>query len=151
MRANTALMFERASGYVFVLMWPLMGLGLVAIAMTEGGRFTTHALLVSLVCFLFVPGIVLTGAAATHYLYKQSREPFTYVFDNDGIRAVGVTYEYAHKWPAIFQVKRRAGFLMFFFAPACAHCIPLRTIPDLELQTSLIAMAAAHGADTRGT
>ncbi|MEH6419925.1 YcxB family protein [Pseudomonas sp. CGJS7] len=148
-RAAMYLMLERKSGYVFVAFWPLLGIGLAAMTVFKTGRFEAWTLFPLLVCLLFVPVMVLLGAATTHYMNKQAREPFTYTFDADGIRAVGVTYEYAHKWPAIFQVKRRSGFLMFFFAPACAHCIPLRTIPDPDLQASLIAMAAANGADTR--
>lgn len=149
-RASTVLMFERKSGCFFALLWPLLAVGFAIMVLSKGRSLDAQAWFAMVLCLAFVPVMLMLGAAITHYSHKQSREPFTYVFDADGIRAVGVTYEFAHKWPAIFQVKRRAGFLMFFFSPGCAHCIPLRSIPDSMVQASLIAMAAANGADTRG-
>lgn len=149
-RASAVLMFERKSGYVFAFFWPLVAIGTAAFVLSRGRPLDGQVWFVIVLCFAFVPGVLMLGAAATHYLHKQSREPFTYEFDSDGIRAVGATYEYAHKWPAIFQVKRRAGFLMFFFSPGCAHCIPLRSIPDPADQASLVAMAASKRADISG-
>ena len=149
-RASALLMLERKASYVFIAFWPLAAFGLAALSLSKGRPFDAQLCAVVAGCLLFVPAMLLLGAVSTHYLYKQSREPFTYVFDDDGIRAVGVSYEYAHKWPVIFKVKRRAGFLMFFFAPGAAHCIPLHSIADADLQASLIAMAAAKGADVSG-
>ncbi|PPJ44399.1 hypothetical protein C0075_26885, partial [Rhizobium sp. KAs_5_22] len=78
--------------------------------------FTGEIWLAALLAMLFVPMMVLLNTAFAYFGHRQSREPFVYLFDADGVHVSATTYEYTHKWPAIFKVKRSAGFLMFFFS-----------------------------------
>ena len=149
-RANFALAVVRPVSLLWMLIWPAAGLGLLAYALSKGWTLTAPLWVAVVLAILFVPAMVLLGAALTHFFHRQSREPFTYVFDGEGIHVSATTYEYTHKWPAIFKVRRTWGFLMFYFSPGCAHCIPLRSIPDRGLQAQLVEMAASHGADVRG-
>ena len=149
-RAALVLIVERPWILAMALLWPLAGLGLLAFAWSKGSLFTGEIWLAALLAMLFVPMMVLLNTAFAYFGHRQSREPFVYLFDADGVHVSAVTYDYTHKWPAIFKVKRSAGFLMFFFSPGCAHCIPLRAIADRATQADLVAMAAAHGADVRG-
>ncbi|BAV96215.1 MULTISPECIES: YcxB family protein [Bacteria] len=149
-RAALVLIVERPWILAMALLWPLAGLGLLAFAWSKGSLFTGEIWLAALLAMLFVPMMVLLNTAFAYFGHRQSREPFVYLFDADGVHVSATTYEYTHKWPAIFKVKRSAGFLMFFFSPGCAHCIPLRAIADRATQADLVAMAAAHGADVRG-
>ncbi|WP_394539739.1 YcxB family protein [Lysobacter enzymogenes] len=148
-RATLALIGERPLSLCMALLWPLCGVGLAAFALAKGRPITGELALAIVLVFAFVPAMVLLGTAMTHYFHRQSREPFAYTFDGEGIHVAAVTYDFTHKWPAIFKVKRRRWFLMFFFSPGCAHCIPFRAIPDSAVQAALVAMAAAHGADVR--
>lgn len=148
-RATLTLIVERPVNLALTLIWPLIGMGLAVFALDKGVPFTGWVWLGIVLALLFMPIMVLFGTAMTHFFNRQAREPFTYTFDADGIHVSAVTYEYTHKWPAIFKVKRKFGFLLFFFSPGMAHCLPLRDIPDPALQAALVSMAAAHGADVR--
>lgn len=149
-RATLTLIAERPLTLALTSLWPLGAIVLAGYGAARGVALGELPWLALAFLFFFVPLMVLIGAAATHFFHRQSREPFTYVFDEVGIHVSATTYEYTHKWPAIFKVKRKAGFLLFFFSPGYAHCIPYRAVPDRAMQAALIAMAGSHGADTRG-
>ena len=119
-RAALVLIVERPWILAMALLWPLAGLGLLAFAWSKGSLFTGEIWLAALLAMLFVPMMVLLNTAFAYFGHRQSREPFVYLFDADGVHVSATTYEYTHKWPAIFKVKRSAGFLMFFFSPGCA-------------------------------
>jgi len=148
-RAIAALIAARPVSLCMVLLCPLCGIGLTVLALAKGRPIAGELALLIALAFAFAPAVVLIGTAMTHYFHRQSREPFTYTFDGDGIHVAAVTYDFTHKWPAIFKVRRNRWFLMFFFSPGCAHCIPFRAVPDPAVQAALVAMAAAQGADVR--
>jgi len=126
--AAFALIPQRKLNIVIHAIIPIIGLSTLAMVLYQGHPVSTEVVLIVFACFMFTPSFVVLGVAITYYLNKAAREPFTYKFDAGGVHISTATYEFTHKWSAISQVKRFGGFLMFFFSPGQAHCIPIGVV-----------------------
>jgi hypothetical protein len=135
-------------------MWPFIGL-LVLYVMSGIDRplGTGTWLIVGFfvaVCVLFYPLMIVVGTTVNYFSYKYMREPFTYLFDDSGIHVSSALCDYTHRWCAISRVKKSGGFLMFFFLPGGAHCIPIRVIESAGVFGPLVALAKEHGVNVDG-
>lgn len=150
-RAALLLIPQRKLSTVFALIWPLIGLSLLTFTLIKGRPLEPDVWVLVVVCLLFTPLVVLVTAVATHFTNKQLREPFTYSFNSGGIHVSAASYELMHRWSAISRVKQLGGFLMFFFSPGCAHCIPLRVVNSAGILQPLLTLARDNGASVDGT
>ncbi|HLM52371.1 MAG TPA: YcxB family protein [Pseudoxanthomonas sp.] len=143
-RSGFLLMLQRKRTILFAAALPLFGLFLMLVLVTGEGIGPKDWLAIVL-CLLFYPIVLVVGATAVHF-GKHAREPFTYSFNDSGIHVSAASYEFTHRWSAISRVKQSGGFLMFFFSPGGAHCIPLKAVRSAGALEPLITMAKAHGA-----
>lgn len=151
MRASFVLTPQRRLGIILVAIWPVIGLSFLAFMLTTGRPLNFSAWTVVAGSLLFYPAMVVLGTTAAHYGNRHMREPFTYSFDDSGIHVSARSYEYTHRWSTISRVRKSGGFLMFFFSPGCAHCIPLRAVESTETLGALVALAKRRGASVDGT
>ncbi|MCH6484307.1 hypothetical protein MMG85_12150 [Pseudoxanthomonas sp. LH2527] len=142
-RANLLLMLRHWTGLIGTLVFAAMGITVIGLYFQSEEPLRPTTILVSLFAFGFTPIMATLSALAVHY-NRRSREPYTYTFNAEGIHVEGVTYAYTHRWAAIFRVKTLGGFLMFFFSPGAAHCLPLKRL-DPTTASALIRMAREHG------
>jgi hypothetical protein len=149
-RANLLLMSRRGLTIVFATVWVAIGIGLIILYLYKGLPLTAYVWTVSIGCILFAPVMVVIDAVRTH-LNMRSREPFTYTFNDTGIHISAVTYEYTHRWTAISRVRVLGGFLMFFFSPGCAHCMPMRDVIAAGALEPLLKLAETNGVSVAGT
>ena len=149
LRAAFLLIPQRRLGIVLAAIFPLIGLSVLAFAFATGREGTVEVWVILVLCLLFHPAMVVTGVAAAHFGNKHVREPFTYSFNDSGIHVSAATYEYTHRWPAISRVEQIGGYLMFFFSPGCAHCIPVEAARSAGVLEPLVAMARAHGVNAK--
>ena len=71
---------------------------------------------------------------------RQQREarahgPHRYRFDHEGLSITAPHSALTLRWAAIPRVRERAGFLMVYFHPHAAHCLPLRMLAREEADT----------------
>jgi hypothetical protein len=149
-RAAFALMSQRMLNIVLAAIWPIGGLSFLAFFLVKAYPLDAGVWAIVACCLLFDPIILVVAVTVTYFSNKYMREPFTYSFDDSGIHVSAVSYEYSHRWAAIARVKKFCGFLMFFYSPGCAHCIPVKHIRSVGAWDSLIAMAKRHGANVDG-
>jgi hypothetical protein len=150
MRASAVLISQRWLSIFFASIWVAAGISLIGLYWSKGLPLTPMLWFAALACFLFTPLMIVIGATSAHF-NKRLREPFTYTFNDTGIHVSAVTYEYTHKWAAISRVKRLGGFLMFFFSPGCAHCMPLHAVNAAQALKPLVGLARKHGVPADGT
>lgn len=142
-RASAWLVTQRWLTAVFAGIWVVAGASLVGLYLFKGVPLTPTVWLAALACILFMPLMLVITALLLHF-NKRAREPFTYRFDDNGVHVSAVSYEYTHKWAAISHAKRLGGFLMLFFAPGCAHCLPLRVAGTPEIYKHLLELTKKH-------
>jgi hypothetical protein len=146
-KAALVLIPQRRANLVIHSIIPLIGIAFfIPVAMK--GRVSAVAFLILLVCLLITPLFTVIAVAIPYVSSPMMREPFTYSFDDSGIHVHAGTYNYTHKWHAISQVKRAGGFMLFFFGPGTAHCLPLAAIRRANAEESLLDLARKHGAST---
>jgi hypothetical protein len=144
-RAAFALIPQRKLNIAIHATIPMIGLATLVSEMIQGRPISADVLFIVLACFMFTPVFLVFGVTVNHRFNKSMREPFTYSFDTDGIHVAATTYEFTHKWAAISRVKIFGGFLMFFFTPGNAHCIPLGAVQQSGTLTPLLQLASAQG------
>lgn len=147
--ASNVLIAQRWLSIVATSIWMLAGISLIVLYLYKGIPITPAVLLAALSGILFMPLLTVISAVSVHF-NKVSREPFTYTFDSTGIHVSAVTYEYTHKWAAISHVKLLGGFLMFFFSPGRAHCMPLHAVNAAGVFRPLVNLAKEHGVSVVG-
>ena len=150
-RANLLLITQRKLSIALALIWPLIGLSFLSFMLIKGRPLNSETWIVIIGCLFFFPFIVAIGAAANHLLNKHAREEFTYLFNSTGIHVSAASYELTHRWSTISRVKQLAGFVMFFFSPGCAHCVPLRAVRAAGVLGPLLRLAKENGAVVDGT
>ena len=150
MWASIVLISQRWLSIFVTSIWVFAGISLVILYLYKSIPLTPAVLLSALACILFMPLMTVISVLSVHF-NKVSREPFTYSFNETGIHVSAVTYDYTHKWAAISHVKLLGGFLMFFFSPGRAHCIPLHAVRDAGVFETLVNLANAHGVSVAGT
>ena len=148
--ASTVLISQRWLSIFVTGIWILAGISLIILYVYKGIPLTPEVLLAALACILFMPLMTVITVLSVHF-NKVSREPFTYTFNSIGINVSAVTYDYTHKWAAISHVKLLGGFLMFFFSPGRAHCIPLHAVDAAGAFGNLVNLAKEHGVSMAGT
>lgn len=146
-RASFAVIPQRKSGIAAAAIFPLLGLTFLVLTLVKGRALDAGGYSLVGLSLLFYPAVVVTTATITHFCNRHMREPFTYTFNESGIHVSAVSYEYTHRWSAISHVKQFAGFLMFFFSPGCAHCIPLKAVQSAGVFEPLVTLAKAQGAN----
>jgi hypothetical protein len=149
-RAEFAPMLQRMRSIVLAAILPIIGLLLLALILAKDVPLSADVWVGIVGFLLFYSVIVVVGVMVTHFSNKHLCEPFTYSFDDSGIHISTASYEFTHRWSAILRVKKSCGFLMFFFSPGCAHCIPAKHIRSVGAWDSLVAMAKSHGANVDG-
>ena len=149
-RASLFLIGQRRLSILLTAIWVTAGASLVGLYLYRGLPLTPSVWLPALACILFMPLMVTIGAVSAHF-NKRFREPFIYTFNERGVHVSAVTYEYTHKWAAISHVKPLGGFLMFFFSPGCAHCMPLHAVNAARAFEPLVNLAREHGVSANGT
>jgi hypothetical protein len=147
LRASFALVPQRALSMAVAAAFPLFGLAFVLIMLVKGRPLTANAWNLIAICLLFYPAVLVASTTISHFCSRHLREPFTYTFNDSGIHVSAISYEYTHRWSTISHVKPFAGFLMFFFSPGCAHCIPLKVVQSAGALGPLLALARARGQD----
>jgi hypothetical protein len=141
-RANL-LMLRHWPSMICTLIFVVLGIAVIGMHFYGGRPLRPATVVIVLFAFGFAPIMAVLNALAVHY-NKRFRGPFIYTFSAEGIHAESVTYAYTHRWAAISRVKTLGGFLMFFFAPGAAHCLPLKRLQPAE-KAELIRMAREHG------
>ncbi|HEY5852364.1 MAG TPA: YcxB family protein [Lysobacter sp.] len=146
-RASVLLIWQRWLSVAFAAVWVIAGVSLIVLYWHKEVPITPAIWMVAVACALFAPSMAIIGAISAHF-NKRNRERFTYTFNDIGIHVSADSYEYTHKWVAISRVKRLGGFLMIFFSPGCAHCMPLHAVHAAEAFEPLLKLAAEHGVPT---
>jgi hypothetical protein len=124
---------------------PLFGLAFLAFVLWRQLPLTATIWLLVLVFFLFNPVLTILGVGINHLLNKSTREPFTYLFDDNGIHVSAVTHEFTHRWPAILRVKSTRRRLLFFVGPGAAHCIPMSVVKQAGVLDALLELVREKG------
>ena len=124
---------------------PLIGVAILTLLLWQGKTVSLDSWLVVLGIFFFGPGLIVFGLCINYITNKASREPFTYMFDDNGIRVSAISHEFTHRWPAISKVKPTQRYLLFFFAPGAAHCIPMRAVKNAGALDTLLELARSKG------
>ena len=145
-RAAFALIPQRPANIVIHSIIPLIGLGFLALILYTGRSLSLPVIVVVAACLFITPFFTVIAVVISYAFNPIMREPFTYTFDDRGIHVNAVTHEFTHHWSAISRVKRFAGFMLFFFGPGLAHCIPLSVIQRENVGQSLLDLAKRHGA-----
>ncbi len=146
---NLALIPQHWGNLIFHLIFPLAGIGLLALVLSQHKPVTTSVIAVVMMCLLFTPFLITVIALATHYGNKIAREPFTYRIDDGGIHVTSASLEFTHRWSTIQKVQPVAGYLMLFFGPGQAHCLPLEWLSADDIST-IVALAGAQGVTAKG-
>ncbi len=123
-----------AIGIIFILVFILMD-----IPITIKGTFIFIGM------FIFTPALTVIGVSTNYLLNKAMREPFTYLFDENGIRISAISYEFSHRWNAISKVKQTGRYLLFFIGPGSAHCIPMDVVKKAGALNSLLELSRSKG------
>ena len=126
---------------------PLIGISVFMFALITGQAHGI-ALLILGACLLVTPLFTVLAVVVTYFSAPHAREPFKYSFDDDGIHVQSRRYAFTHKWEAILRVKRAGGFILFFFGPGVAHCLPVAAVQDARAEEALFALARRHGVAT---
>lgn len=124
---------------------PAIGVAFLAFMLFQPKPLSATIWLVVLMLFLFNPVLLIFGVAINYLSYKTAREPFTYHFDENGIHVSAVSHEFTHKWSAITKVKATKRYLLFFFAPGAAHCLPLTAIRKAGVFEMLLLLSREMG------
>ena len=146
-RASFLLLLQRKRTVIVAAVLPLLGVFLMLVLGTGRGINLQDGLIIFL-CISSTPIALIAVSAAVHFGNKHRGEPCSYSFNDSGIHASTDSYELTHRWSAISHVRQFGGFLLFFFSPSSAHCIPVEAAESTGALTSLIAMAASHGVST---
>ena len=146
-RAALILIPERPANIVIHSIIPLIGIAFFVFILIKG-RLSAEVFLVLAVCLLITPLFTVLAISISYMFNPILRERFTYSFDDSGIHVHAGTYDYTHKWHAISRVKQSGGFMLFFFGPGVAHCLPLSAIQRANAVEPLLALARKHGART---
>lgn len=143
--ASLVLTPQRKFALVIHFIFPLAGLFLLWLLLTSPRSSNLLEYFLVAVCLAFTPLITFFVVLNSHLTNKMFREPFTYLFDDEGIHVHAASYQYSNPWPAITLVKPLGGFLMFFFAPGAAHAIPLKVIRSANQYEPLLSLLRANG------
>jgi hypothetical protein len=144
LRATLVLMPMRRMGVFMNIALPIAGL--IGIALVELGPFCEYQWLTPIcIAFIVLPLCALLGVAIGYAFNPSAREPFRYVIDADGVHVFAKSVDYSHRWEVISRVRRKAGYLMLFFRPGCAHCLPLSALERTGDFQDLIALLSSKG------
>jgi hypothetical protein len=143
LRATVALMPARRVGVLFNIVLPIVGL--LGIALYLLGVLRNEWVFTFGFLFVVFPLCAILGTVLGYVFNPVAREPFRYVIDDQGIHVFAKSIDYTHRWSVISQAKRSAGFLMLFFKPGCAHCLPLKALEASGQLAELTAFLSARG------
>jgi len=146
--ATFLLTSQRMLSIVLAAAFPTIGIAVLLLAWMTGRPLDVQVWAVVSACLAFYPLTNVVGIGLSHITRPHMREPFTYLFDDAGIHVSATSYEFTHRWSTISRVKKLGAYLMFFYAPGCAHCVPLGVIREAGALQSLLVMARANGART---
>lgn len=149
LKATFALIPQRPLNIVIHLIIPLIGLATLALVLSQNKPVTSQLVVVLAACFSFTPVFAVVIVLMGHFGTKAARDPFTYRFDENGIHVKAATHEFTHRWSGIRKITRFGGFLMLFYSPGLAHCLPLKWLSAAELQ-GIVALATAQGVKVKG-
>lgn len=143
LRATVALIPTRRIGILLNIVLPIVGLLGIALHLL-GALHNEWVLTLGFLLAIF-PLCAILGTALGYALNPVAREPFRYVIDDQGIHVFAKSIDYTHHWSGISRATRSAGFLMLFFRPGCAHCLPLPALEASGQLDELIAFLSARG------
>ena len=101
-------------------------------------------------CFLFTPTFNLFFVINAHYFGERAGKPYHDRFGAFGIRAYSDTTELTQSGKAMCEVRRQGGFLLLFFTPKCAHCLPDRALQNMGAIAPIVELARPHSVPVRG-
>ena len=144
LRATVALWPMHRAGIVANILLPLVGA--FALTLSVVGPFANgNWLSVIGIAFVVLPLCQILAVSMGYALNPVAREPFRYVIDEQGIHVFAKSIDYTHHWSVVSRVVRRAGFLMLFFRPGCAHCLPRPALDASGQLPELLAFLEARG------
>jgi hypothetical protein len=143
-KAQYFLLTQRLTTLLVFLAWPFSGVVTLVTMLLDGHKLSFYASSIIFIAIVIVPLSPALGVALNHRRNKQPSESFTYIFNESGVHCDTLSVQFTHPWSSITHVKKRWGFLFFFFAPDRAHCIPLSFINQASALEQLLNMAKAH-------
>lgn len=149
-RSALVMSFQTAASTVWSLAFPAAGLALLGVHFYYGTPIGLGNAGLIVLCFGFSPFLLTYYAVKAHFFGEQKGKPFNYEFGEFGVRAFSDTTELTQSWRATSKVKLQSGFLLLFFSPRCAHCLPYRQLSELDAVEPIISMARAHGVRVYG-
>ena len=114
-------LFQIVASAVF----PLVGLSLVLLWITDHHILETSEVILVVACLLFKPLVTLLTLPLARRKNPLSAGPFRYAFDSDGIHVSNNDFNMSLKWTAILKVRESRSFLFLFVSPGSAHTFPL--------------------------
>lgn len=149
-RSGLVMSFQTVPGILWSLAFPVAGLGLLGVHLYYGTPLGLGKVVLAVVCVLFQPLLLTYYALKAHFFGERKNSPFNYQFGDFGLRAYSETEEWTQSWKAISKVKRQGGFLLLFFSPRCAHCLPYRQLSALGAADQIATLARLHGVRVYG-
>ena len=149
-RSGVVMSFQNWSSALWALALPTAGLVLLGVSAYYGRAIELRTAGIIALCFLFFPVFAVYPAVQAHFFGDRAKKPFNYQFGPFGVRAYSDTSELTQSWKAISKVKRRGGFLLLFFTPKCAHCLPYSTLEELGAVEPIVQLAREHGVPVYG-
>jgi hypothetical protein len=143
-RSGLVMSFQTPSSIFWTSAFPVAGLGLLGLHLYYGTRVDIGDAVIIVLFFAFTPVFLAVHAVKTHFFSERKGKPYNYEFGDSGMRASSDTTQLTQSWQAISKIKRQGGFLLLFFSPRCAHCLPYRQLSELGTIEPILSLAREH-------
>lgn len=130
-------------------LFPLLGLFLAYMWISEHHTWQVTDVLLLSGCLFFTPLTIALSLYLSRRKNPLSQGPFAYVFDADGIHAMGPTFSLSLKWTAIQKIRETNSFLFFFVTPSRAHSMPLQQLQSAGIFDGVRELSRQKVSDTR--
>lgn len=127
LRVTWLLTFGSPAALFWVLLPPACGLFLLLSTLRSGRGFDLAGTAIIVLSFAIIPVLQLLKVRRQQRV-ARANGPHRYRFDREGLCITTPNTEVKLRWAAIPRVRERAGFLLVYFHPHAAHCLPLRTL-----------------------
>ena len=145
LRAAIAVSTGSVSTMIWLGLFPIFGLLLVAVNGSDPGWFDV---LMTILCFGFVPAILVIGAYRGSVAARKSG-PFVYRLTPEGIELKTPTAELKQSWAGIPRVRTSQRFLLVYSNKKCAYPFPFRMVTPEQVH-AVLAWAKSGGTERVG-
>lgn len=148
-RATLNILLRSPLQLVFALIFPAAGVFLIWTWVTRHHPFHLYEVAILILAFGFTPIVVAFAMFMARRKNPLIAGPFTYTFDDNGVRVTGALTDSTIKWAAIQRVRKSKNFLFLYIAPTTAISLPIAQLEAAgcyEEVDSMVSARAVQGA-----